>query len=90
MVDSSNNATAGNSNILGVIFLFGLRLRQGAAFAAELVEAGAAQALMPLLHPRFELIRIEGLVRAIYILYVCVEREKGRGGERRWIVLEIL
>lgn len=28
-----------------------------------MVEAGAVRALIPLLHPRFELIRIEGLVR---------------------------
>lgn len=35
---------------------------QGEAFAAELVGAGAAEALIPLLDPRFELIRIEFLV----------------------------
>ncbi|CAN0451780.1 unnamed protein product, partial [Ectocarpus sp. 12 AP-2014] len=34
---------------------------QGEAFAAEMVNAGAAQALLPLLDPKFELIRIEGL-----------------------------
>eukprot|EP00752_Nemacystus_decipiens_P003235 g2993.t1 len=34
---------------------------QGHAFAKELVEAGTARALIPLLDPRFELIRIEGL-----------------------------
>ncbi|CBN79238.1 hypothetical protein Esi_0010_0183 [Ectocarpus siliculosus] len=34
---------------------------QGEAFAAEMVNAGAAQALIPLLDPKFELIRIEGL-----------------------------
>ncbi|CAM9246457.1 unnamed protein product [Ectocarpus sp. 13 AM-2016] len=34
---------------------------QGEAFAAEMVNAGAAQALLPLLDPKFELVRIEGL-----------------------------
>lgn len=46
--------------------------RQGAGFAKELVEAGTAPALIPLLDPRFELIRIEGLVSAV---------GEGRGGE---------
>lgn len=35
---------------------------QGAAFAAELVEAGGAEALIPLLDPRFELVRIGSFV----------------------------
>ncbi|CAM9627731.1 unnamed protein product [Pylaiella littoralis] len=47
---------------------------QGAVFAAELVEAGAAQALMPLLHPRFELIRIESLA----FLEALLAAQRGR------------
>lgn len=54
---------------------------QGGEFATELVEEGAVQAVIPLLDPRFELIRIQGLV----------SRDGSRRGltchlEGRWVV----
>ncbi|CAN0171999.1 unnamed protein product, partial [Hapterophycus canaliculatus] len=47
---------------------------QAGVFATELVEEGAVQALIPLLHPRFELIRIEGLA----FLEALLMAERGR------------
>ncbi|CAM9118941.1 unnamed protein product [Scytosiphon promiscuus] len=47
---------------------------QGAVFATELVEEGAVEALIPLLHPRFELIRIQGLA----FLEALLKAERGR------------
>lgn len=63
------------------------RAWQGEAFAAEMVDAGAAQALIPLLDPKFELIRIEGLVRKggeREMRYVAFGRGgKGKGANLR-------